>query len=71
MAVNKVVYGGRTIIDLTDATVKSGDLKDGVTAYNKSGVKITGSLDQKVTVNNFSGTVSLISGDDYKLTISS
>ena len=69
--VNKVEYAGQVIIDISDSTVKSSDLKDGVTAYDKSGAKIVGSLDTTVTVTNFSGTVSLISGDDYRLNITS
>lgn len=69
MEVSKVDYFGRTLIDLTGDTVKASDLRDGVTAHDKSGQRITGSLDIDVTVTNFSGTVSRISGDDYKLTI--
>jgi hypothetical protein len=70
MAVNKVIYGNTVIIDITDSTIKSSDLRDGVTAYDKSGKKITGSLDVDVNVTNFTGTVTLISGDDYRLNIS-
>lgn len=40
--VNKVVYGGQTLIDLTADTVTAGDLIAGVTAHDKSGAKITG-----------------------------
>lgn len=42
MAVNKVVYDGRTIIDISDSTVTPETLKEGVTAYSKDGEKITG-----------------------------
>lgn len=71
MAVNKVVYGDRTLIDISDSTVAAGDLRDGITAYDKTGNKITGSFSVNVTVTNFSGTVTKISGttDDYLLTI--
>lgn len=41
--VNKVIYGGETIIDLTADTVTAGDLIAGVTAHDKSGAAITGS----------------------------
>ena len=68
--VNKVMFAGQVLIDISDSTVTSATLKDGVTAYDKSGKKITGSLDTNLTVTDFTGTVSLISGDDYKLTIS-
>lgn len=40
--VNKVVYGGQTIIDLTADTITAGDLVAGVTAHDKSGATITG-----------------------------
>ena len=72
MAVNKVIYGDRTLIDISDSTVTVGDLRDGVAAYKKDGTKIIGSLSVGVTVTNFSGSVSKISGtvDDYLLTIS-
>ena len=42
MAINKVVYGGKTLIDLTGDTVAAADLAFGVTAHDKSGAKITG-----------------------------
>ena len=40
--VNKVVYGGETLIDLTADTITAGDLAAGVTAHDKSGAAITG-----------------------------
>ena len=45
MAKNKVVYGGQTLIDLTDATLGVDDgaqILSGQTAYGKDGEKITG-----------------------------
>lgn len=45
MAKNKVVYGGQTLIDLTDATLGQSDgnqILNGQTAYGKDGEKITG-----------------------------
>lgn len=42
MAVNKVVYGGQTLVDLTADTVTDATLAKGVTAHDKSGAKITG-----------------------------
>lgn len=41
-SVNKVVYGGQTLIDLTADTITAGDLAVGVTAHDKSGAAITG-----------------------------
>lgn len=42
---NKVVYAGKTLIDLTEDTVTPAALKSGVTAHDASGAKITGTLD--------------------------
>lgn len=44
MAINKVVFGGETVIDLTSDTVTADKLMKGVTAHSKSGAKITGSF---------------------------
>ena len=40
--VNKVEYGGNTLIDLTSDTVTSGQLISGYTAHDASGTPITG-----------------------------
>lgn len=42
MAINKVIYGGRTLIDLTGDTITADKLAEGVTAHDKSGAAITG-----------------------------
>lgn len=44
MAVNKVVFNGTTLIDTTSNTVTQGTLANGVTATDKSGNQITGTL---------------------------
>ena len=49
MAVNKVVYnspdGQTTLIDLTEDTVTSDNLLNGVTAHDKTGTVITGTVE--------------------------
>lgn len=45
MAINKVVYGGQTLIDLTGDTVTADKILAGFTAHDKSGVRITGACD--------------------------
>lgn len=45
MAINKVEYGGNTLIDLTSDSVSTESLLSGVTAHDASGNKITGSFD--------------------------
>lgn len=42
MAINKVIYGGETLIDLTGDTVTADKMLAGVTAHDKSGTVITG-----------------------------
>ena len=39
---NKVIYGGKVLIDLTGDTITPSDLARGVTAHDKSGAEITG-----------------------------
>ena len=46
MAVNKVVFGAVAIMDISDSTVTEDTLAKGVTAYDKSGEKITGTMEQ-------------------------
>ena len=41
--INKVIYGGNTLIDLTGDTVTASDLAYGKTAHDKTGTVITGS----------------------------
>lgn len=42
MAINKVVYGNNTLIDLTQDSITPGDLASGKTAHDASGAVITG-----------------------------
>ena len=44
MAINKVVLGDETLIDLTSDTVTADSLLEGATAHNKAGELITGTL---------------------------
>ena len=41
---NKVVFGDKTLLDLTNDTVSSDTLSRGITAHDKSGRIITGNL---------------------------
>nr|DAV19945.1 MAG TPA: hypothetical protein [Caudoviricetes sp.] len=50
MAVNKIIYGGNTLVDLTGDTVTATDLADGVKATGADGNPIIG-LMQKVTID--------------------
>lgn len=57
MAVNKVIYGGTTLVDLTGDTVTAADLADGIKATNAAGEPIVG-LMKKVTIDNALSTTS-------------
>lgn len=50
MAVNKVIYGGNTLVDLTGDTVTAADLAEGVKATGADGNPIVG-LMKKVTID--------------------
>lgn len=43
--INKIIYGGRTLIDLTEDTVSPETLGKGVTAHDKSGMPIVGTME--------------------------
>lgn len=47
MAINKVVYGNTTLIDLTGDTVASEKMLQGTTAHSASGSTIIGSISSK------------------------
>ena len=55
--VNKVIYGNRTLIDLTGDTVQADKVLSGYTAHDKSGAPITGSCDYDV--NSQDGTAAV------------
>lgn len=44
MATNKVVYNGKILIDLTGDTVTASTLVEGITAHNKAGNVVTGTI---------------------------
>lgn len=56
MATNKVVYGDRTLIDLTSDSVTPSSLLEGETAHDRSGAQITG------TLGDFTGATSSTAG---------
>lgn len=63
MAVNKVIYGDQTLMDLTGDTVTADKLLSGATAHNASGEQITGSMLDK------SGTLGTINTASDSFTI--
>lgn len=57
MAVNKVIFGTDTLIDLTSDTVTPDKLFSGVTAHKKDGTKITGTATGKENMKLHAKTV--------------
>lgn len=60
MAINKVVYGGNTLLDLTADTITPADLAQGVTAHDKSGASITGTNTKDSDTSDADATASEI-----------
>lgn len=63
MAVNKVVFGGETVIDLTGDDVTAEKLVTGTTAHDKTGAPITGTnpYEKTATDTEVTSQTSLIS----------
>lgn len=59
MAVNKVEYGGETLIDLTEDTVTPETLAEGITAHDASGEQIVGTMksNSNTNITNLKSTV--------------
>lgn len=60
MAVNEVVYGGKTLIDLTGDTVTTDKLLKGITAHGKDGEVVTGACTFDVDSNDATAAVAEI-----------
>lgn len=60
MAINKVIYGGRTLIDLSGDTVTADKILDGFTAHDKKGETITGTCNYDVDSSDATAAVAEI-----------
>lgn len=60
MAINKVIYGSQTLIDLTADTITAADLASGKTAHDKSGAIITGTNTKDADTSDATATASEI-----------
>ena len=60
MSINKVVYGGKTLIDLTGDTVTADKLLSGITAHGKDGELVTGACTFDVNSNDATAAVAEI-----------
>lgn len=60
MAINKVIYGGETLIDLTGDTVTADKILSGFTAHDKGGESITGTCEYDVDSSDATAAVAEI-----------
>ena len=72
MAINKVVYGNTTLIDITDTTATASDVSTGKYFYLSNGEKIQGTsvgggMTVVETIDEYGGTIVEISGDPVVL----
>lgn len=65
MAISKVVYGTKTLVDLTSDTVDAAHLAAGYTAHDAAGNLIVGTLGQQTKKNLLKGTSEAKSSDNY------
>ena len=68
MAVNKVVFGAVSIMDISDSTVTADKLAKGYTAYDKAGEKITGTMEAASAPNLQSKSVTYTSNGTATVT---
>lgn len=63
MAINKVIYGGNTLIDITDTTAIADYVLDGYYFYGRDGVKTEGTCTYNADTSDATATVSdILSG---------
>lgn len=62
MSVNKVVYDGKTLIDISDSTVTSDTLDEGLIAYSRDGKRVVGT---KMNLEDRSKRKLILIGDSY------
>ena len=62
MAINKVIYGDTTLIDISDTTADTSDVMEGKYFYNASGIKVQGSASVGVVDVEVDGT-SVVDGN--------
>ncbi len=62
MAVNKVVYGGQSIIDISNSTVTADKMLEGTAAYDAKGEKIMGTIPTQAAKTITAGTSKVFAG---------
>ena len=75
MAVNKVVYSGSTVMDISDTTATESTVVKGKTFYKANGVKATGTAEYEPLIVKFNSTLAVASwtayGDYFRQTVMS
>ena len=73
MAINKVVYSGDTLIDITDTTATESSVVKGKTFYKANGVKSTGTAEYEPLIVKYNRTLAVASwtayGDYFRQTV--
>ena len=62
MSINKVIYDGKTLIDISDSTVTSDNLDEGLIAYSSDGRRVVGT---KMNLEDRSKKKLIFIGDGY------
>lgn len=62
MSINKVVYGGKTLIDISDSTVTDDNIEEGLIAYSGDGKRVVGT---KMNLEDRSKRKLIFIGDSY------
>lgn len=65
MAVNKVVYSGDTLMDISDTTATESSVVKGKTFYKSNGVKATGTAEYEPLIVKFNRTLAVASWTTY------
>lgn len=66
MPINKVIFGGETLIDLTSDTVEASKLLSGYKAHDRSGAQITGTCDYDANTSDATATADeVLSGQTF------
>lgn len=62
MSINKVIYDGKTLIDISDSTVTDDNIEEGLIAYSRDGKRVVGT---KMNLENRSKRKLIFIGDSY------
>lgn len=69
MAINKIIYGNDTLIDITDTTAEAEDVTSGKVFYTKSGARSVGTASYipSVLTSDYYGTTLPAAGTEGRI----